>query len=142
MKVCQKFPVAQLTGSLVLWHWFFDPDLLPSPPWRTPDVPDRPSRSTAASKMASPASAMASRAWLVAPGVTAAEQVSTVVRPSISVLRRAPLSRALFLNSSGREALAAPKGLPPLIRSTDTGRLVPGTRAQLVPLMEMANTSL
>src|SRR5262245_42442532 len=103
---------------------------------------------TAESSRASKVSAMASFRWLDWPGVTVAVQISTTVSPSISVLivgaRFAGGTRALFRKNSGLCGVGSSpgKGLPLLIVLIDTGALLPGRRAQFLPLMKKAKTSL
>lgn len=83
------------------------------------------------------ASAIASFIWLVCPGVTAATQFSTVVRPSISVLMEPPPScRSLFRYRLGFSIGAVPYGFPPFMVLIETGTGAanePPSVAQFVP---------
>ena len=99
-----------------------------------------PWRKTAESRTGSLPSAMASFMWLVTPGTTSAEHVSTVVKPSICVFN---VGGTLLTKNCGLcGVVSPPASLPSLIELTSTGSVVPGTSAQLVPFTKKPNTSL
>ena len=96
--------------------------------------------------MVSPASATARTSVFWTPGLTGAMKERTVVRPSSWVFRPKPLFGALSRKNAqfwhGPEPALPPDMKPLLTLFIDTGVVVPGSRAKLVPLTKNPKTSL